>query len=149
MTVSLPKIHPVREQKAAKDEPIQPFKCFCCADSGLVSNKYSSEFIENPQSGDRPFICRNTDCDAGMKYMRCYGLSDAERTAYAFRDRNNPVPVCTAVEYRAAFGVELTEVYCINLHERSSADWLEDRSIAAKNKNYGNNVVEFARNYGT
>lgn len=109
-----------------------PVKCFCCQDSGLVSNIYITEFVEIPDHGDiLPYICQRENCVNGRAYLKAYEMSDQERDAYHNTQLRNgkdadglPRPM-KAKDYQANFSTNLNQACCDWLHDRSFDDWVE------------------------
>lgn len=109
-----------------------PVKCFCCQDSGLVSNIYITEFVEIPDHGDiLPYICQRENCANGQAYLKAYEMSDQERDAYHNTQLRNgkdadglPRPM-KARDYQANFSTNLNQACCDWLHDRSYDDWVE------------------------
>jgi hypothetical protein len=107
-------------------------RCFCCQDSGLVSNIYITEFVEIPDRGDiLPFICQRENCGKGQAYLKAYEMSDQERDAYHNTQLRNgkdadglPRPM-KARDYQANFSTNLNQACCDWLHDRSYDDWAE------------------------
>jgi hypothetical protein len=114
-------------------EVTPPAKCFCCQDSGKVSNKYLGELVEIPDRGDIvPYICQRYDCGAGQAFLKAYEMSQEQRDIWynnQVRESKGsgeglPRPV-SALEYRANFSTNLNRECCDWIHDRSYGDWVE------------------------
>ena len=109
----------------------QPVNCFCCQDSGLISNIHLSEFVEIPDRGDiLPYICQRENCDKGQAYLRAYNMSDQERDAWhnnqtRGKDGENIPRPMRQREYQANFSTNLNDRCCDYLHDRGYDDWID------------------------
>jgi hypothetical protein len=92
-------------------------KCFCCQDSGKVSNPYLGELVEIPPQGDIvPYICQRYDCAAGQALLKAYEMSQDERDVWynnQIREAKGsgeglPRPV-SAIDFRANFSTNLNQ----------------------------------------
>jgi len=107
-----------------------PVRCFCCQDSGLISNIYLGEFVEIPDRGDiLPYICQRANCDKGQAHLNAYNMSDQERDTWhnnqtRGKDGDNIPKPMRAYDYRANFSTNLNQGCCDWLHERSYSDWV-------------------------
>lgn len=121
-----------RHSQQITDKRISPpVKCFCCQDSGLVSNIYITEFVEIPDCGDiLPYICQRENCEKGQAYLRAYQMSDDERNIWhnnqlRGKDGENIPKPMRAFEYRANFSLNLNQGCCDWLNDRSYQDWAD------------------------
>jgi hypothetical protein len=119
-------------QQVSSDKQISPpVNCFCCQDSGLISNIYLSEFVEIPDRGDiLPYICQRENCANGQAYLRAYNMSDQERDTWhnnqtRGKDGDNIPRPMRSRDYQANFSTNLNDRCCDWLHDRSYDDWLE------------------------
>jgi len=122
----------LRSTQLTDDQPISPpVHCFCCQDSGLVSNIYIGEFVEIPERGDiLPYICQRENCEKGQAYLKAYEMSDQERDAFhnnqlRGKDGENVPRPMKQRAYQANFSTNLNEQCCDWLHDRSYDDWVE------------------------
>ena len=122
-----------RYTQQVSDRQIQPpVKCFCCQDSGKVSNIYLCDFVEFPENGEIiPYICQRENCGSGQAYLRAYEMGDQERDAYYNAQLRNgkdadglPRPMRSR-DYQANFSINLNESCCDLLHDRGFDDWRE------------------------
>ena len=120
-----------RYTQQVSDREIQPpVKCFCCQDSGRVSNMYLCDLVEFPANGEIvQYVCQRENCENGQAFLRCYNLSDQERDAYYNAQLRNgkdaeslPRPMKSR-DYQANFSTNLNEGCCDWLHARSFDDW--------------------------
>jgi hypothetical protein len=118
-------------QQTSDKQISPPVKCFCCQDSGLISNIYLGEFVEIPDRGDiLPYICQRENCEKGQAYLRAYNMTDQERDAWhnnQIRGKDGdsiPRPMRQR-DYQANFSTSLNDRCCDWLHDRSYDDWLE------------------------
>ncbi len=121
----------VRSTRLIDKQISPPVRCFCCQDSGLVSNIYITEFVEIPENGDiLPFICQRDNCEKGQAYLRSYSMSDEERNVWhnnqlRGKDGENIPKPMRSFEYRANFSTNLNQGCCDWLHDRSYQDWVD------------------------
>ena len=93
-----------------------PVKCFCCMDSGLVSENVNlSDYIDG--DSEVRFICTRNGCESGDKYQKAYYLSDGERKA-----QNS---VLTQSQYQANFDDRLLSGWCDQIHRDGYSQWAE------------------------
>lgn len=118
-------------QQTSDKQISPPVNCFCCQDSGLISNIYLGEFVEIPDRGDiLPYICHRENCANGQAYLRAYNMSDQKRHTWhnnqtRGKDGDNIPRPMRSREYRANFSTNLNNRCCDWLHDRSYDDWLE------------------------
>jgi hypothetical protein len=130
-------------------EVTPPAKCFCCQDSGKVSNSYLGELVEIPEHGDIvPYICQRYDCGAGQAFLKAYEMSQEQRDIWynnQVRESKGsgeglPRPV-SALEYRANFSTNLNRECCDWLHDRGYQNWL---TMIRTPRPLKNAAIEFA-----
>ena len=121
----------LRSTQLIDKEIAPPVRCFCCQDSGLVSNIYVTEFVEIPDRGDiLPFICQRENCANGQAYLKAYEMSDQERDTWhnnqvRGKDGENIPRPMRSRDYQANFSTNLNQACCDWLHDRSYDDWVE------------------------
>lgn len=139
----------LRSTPIIEREIAPPAKCFCCQDSGKVSNPYLNELVDIPPQGDIvPYICQRYDCAAGQALLKAYEMSQDERDVWynnQVRESKGsgeglPRPV-SAADYRANFSTNLNRECCDWLHDRSYHDW---RIMITTPRSPKNVAVEFA-----
>ena len=123
-----------RNDQRTDNEIRQPYKCFCCADSGKVCHPLITEFVDFPESGDSlPYICKRYDCEIGEKFTKCWEASDAERNAYkeakargSKGDGGDGIPQpMRQRDWQANFSMNLNSTACDWLHEQGLLQWRE------------------------
>jgi hypothetical protein len=102
-----------------RDRDVRPqWKCFCCCDSGKVSNPYLKRYVQGENG--KPFICQRPSCEAGKKYRTAYYLSDAQRQEYAKKHGGEAM---TQQAYQSLWDMRLTVPYCERMHTLHKQDW--------------------------
>jgi hypothetical protein len=104
------------------DRELRLWKCFCCYDSGKVSNPYLRCFVLGENG--KPFICQQPDCEEGKKYRTAYYLSDAQRQEYAKKHGGEAM---SSRDYQAQW------------HKQYWEKWAQERS---RQLNYGQDFDE-------
>jgi hypothetical protein len=103
---------------STENEIKQPYKCYCCRDTGLVSNLHIADYVEG--NNPYPFICQRFNCEPGNKFMNAYHMSDEAREAYA-KEHN-----CSATKqrvYQESFDVRLNSEACESMHVAERSAW--------------------------
>jgi hypothetical protein len=104
---------------ATNDREIKPpYQCFCCRDTGLVSNSSIENYVEgkNPY----PFICQRAECEAGHAYMKAWLSSDEERQQHATKNSGIATPQRV---YQAQFDARLSSWQCEEMHKGELKIW--------------------------
>ncbi len=114
-----------------------PWKCFCCSDSGKVSNPYLSCFVLGENS--KPFICQRPDCEEGKKYRTAYYLSDAQRQEYAKKHGGEAM---SSRDYQAQWDIRLTTAHCEQMHLWHKQYWEKWAQERSRQLNYGQGFDE-------
>jgi hypothetical protein len=118
--------HPERNRE------LRLWKCFCCCDSGKVSNPYLSNFVLGENG--KPFICQRPDCEEGKKYHTAYYLSDAQRQEYAKKHGGEAM---SSREYQAQWDIRLTTAHCEQMHLWHKQYWEKWAQERSRRLNYG------------
>lgn len=107
------------------------FQCFCCNDSGLVSECHDLDPFVDGKSEVR-FICTRGSCEKGTKYLNSYLMSDQQRKAMQFDKKSGEFlgQFLTQTQYQANFDDRLAGAICDQLHKNGYHQWAE--SIKAK-----------------
>jgi hypothetical protein len=116
----------VKEVSEVGNEIKPPHKCFCCHDSGLVSEHFDlSQYVEG--DSEVRFICTRIACDSGTKYKTAYELSDQSRTAMQFDKKNGEFmgSFLSRDKYQANFDDRLQGAWCDQIHRDGYYLWQE------------------------